>query len=441
MIDIKHKDTGAILARVDGKTLRGASLVNAQLSGADLSGADLTNATLSGALLEHAMLDRASLVGACLDRADLRHASLIDANLTDASLLKAKLGRAQLNGCKLRYAKLAGAQLSRSSMIGVDMSMADAQSVELVDANLQTADLRGTNFSDADLRRANLNGADLSGATLAHAITQGAQLANANLQDVIKRAAPTAVAEIDYQPATVRELPMEKPQEFTSVSVKCPECGRPAKIMRENLDNYVSCRDCKERYYVDRAGETHAKKPVQETDWTPEVHGTLASEHTDWEITPERLRLIKLVTVWSVSGLLVLLTGVIGLAWWGDGLPTELVDRATAAGQAFVDGDEDTLAALTAAGMEPHIQRWLNAQRSEEWKKSIDAGNTPRIEATTNFTNLKTRRASVLLQIWLDPTASESPPKSLYARFVLPWMLDENDKWRIDAQTLTAEPD
>ena len=66
MIEIKHKDTGAVLHTVEADTL----------SGADLRWADLSEATLSGA----------HLTGADLRWADLSEATLSGANLSEANL-------------------------------------------------------------------------------------------------------------------------------------------------------------------------------------------------------------------------------------------------------------------------------------------------------------------------------------------------------------------
>jgi hypothetical protein len=66
MIEIKHKDTGAVLHTVEADTLSGADL-----SGADLRWADLIGANLSWANLHGADLRRADLRGADLSGADL----------------------------------------------------------------------------------------------------------------------------------------------------------------------------------------------------------------------------------------------------------------------------------------------------------------------------------------------------------------------------------
>jgi hypothetical protein len=68
MIEIKHKDTGELLLRVDEETLEGADLSNTKLAGADLTGVNLKGANLGGANLEDAELTRADLGGASYNR-------------------------------------------------------------------------------------------------------------------------------------------------------------------------------------------------------------------------------------------------------------------------------------------------------------------------------------------------------------------------------------
>jgi hypothetical protein len=100
MILIKHRQTGQVLLKANGKALtcrdmQGASLSYASLAGldctaADFSGADLTDADLSGAIFWVAELRRARLVRSCLRDAMLGHACLQEADLTGADLTGAR---------------------------------------------------------------------------------------------------------------------------------------------------------------------------------------------------------------------------------------------------------------------------------------------------------------------------------------------------------------
>src|SRR5690242_16225525 len=62
-LEIKHRQTGAVLLRVGADTLAGAKLRHAELPHADLRGMDLREADLSGAILSHADLTGADLSG------------------------------------------------------------------------------------------------------------------------------------------------------------------------------------------------------------------------------------------------------------------------------------------------------------------------------------------------------------------------------------------
>lgn len=66
MIEIKHRDTGAVLATVE--KLVGANLSGANLYGANLSGANLSEANLRGAYLSGANLSGATIYADKLDR-------------------------------------------------------------------------------------------------------------------------------------------------------------------------------------------------------------------------------------------------------------------------------------------------------------------------------------------------------------------------------------
>lgn len=80
-IEIKHRDTGAILRTVDADTLYGSYLSRADLSGANLREADLRGAYLYGASLRGSYLSRADLRGAYLTEADLYGATIGDDKL------------------------------------------------------------------------------------------------------------------------------------------------------------------------------------------------------------------------------------------------------------------------------------------------------------------------------------------------------------------------
>jgi uncharacterized protein YjbI with pentapeptide repeats len=87
MVEVKHKETGEKLLRVDLDTLSGADLRVVMLVGADLTDADLSGANLPGADLRDTDLRRANLWGANLLMARLENADMGGADLRDAQLL------------------------------------------------------------------------------------------------------------------------------------------------------------------------------------------------------------------------------------------------------------------------------------------------------------------------------------------------------------------
>ena len=97
-IEIKHRDTGAVLKAVEAETLGGA-----YLNGANLSGAYLSGANLNGANLGRANLSGADLIGADLSRANLSGARL---SWTSGSLLGCVLLRHADTFSRKRFACL-----------------------------------------------------------------------------------------------------------------------------------------------------------------------------------------------------------------------------------------------------------------------------------------------------------------------------------------------
>jgi hypothetical protein len=123
-MEIKHRETGAVLFRADlsaehdratggvrlGVAVKLAVKARANLTGAYLAHANLAHANLARANLVGADLAGADLVGANLTRADLAGANLAEANLADAYLTDANLTGANLAGADLARANLARAK-------------------------------------------------------------------------------------------------------------------------------------------------------------------------------------------------------------------------------------------------------------------------------------------------------------------------------------------
>jgi hypothetical protein len=82
MREIRHRDTGVLLRRLDVDTLEGVDLRGCNLRGASLPDANLQRADLTGADLGGADLECADLRGAKLTAANLGGAKLAGAHLT-----------------------------------------------------------------------------------------------------------------------------------------------------------------------------------------------------------------------------------------------------------------------------------------------------------------------------------------------------------------------
>jgi uncharacterized protein YjbI with pentapeptide repeats len=100
MIEIKHKDTGEVLKRVDDETLTFTDLAGAHLRGADLAFVDLQWVSLIDADLRGADLYGADLCGARLLYADLGEADLRYANLRQADFSHVNMRQAKLRGAR-----------------------------------------------------------------------------------------------------------------------------------------------------------------------------------------------------------------------------------------------------------------------------------------------------------------------------------------------------
>ena len=105
MIEIRHKDSGDLIRRVDGDSLAGIDFREDSLIGADLSGQDLSDALMQGADLSECDLSGANLLNAQLQDATLSRANLAGAMLRHASLLGTHLEGGNLDAANLQAAK------------------------------------------------------------------------------------------------------------------------------------------------------------------------------------------------------------------------------------------------------------------------------------------------------------------------------------------------
>lgn len=433
MIEIKHKQTGHVLLRVNADSLEGANLTGAKLAGAKLSGFKINHACLRDVDLQGAELNRAEMIGTCLDGANLTHALLEAADLTDASLQKADLSRAQLSEATMRYAKLAGANLTQAQLIGANLSMADARA-NLRGANLQLADLRGANLTGANLQQADLFQADLSGAIMTKAVVAGARTQGAKMHGVINNEVASRV-EATTRASIIRRNPTEQSNGFQlggRVLVDCPFCNQHQEIPPQRVQHHSRCVTCKERFFVDQMGNAGQPRTAAPNQWTPELN-SITMPHGDspsWE-WPRQL------TKPLVGALMMLLVG--GLLWrfWPTlsgtrhDIPQGLTARAKFVGQAFAAGDLNRVLAVSASG-ESELKTWFNEKRNIRWASAYENNPHAQVAAKVLFEDKANGRAGVVTDIRGGVPSGASAP--LTVQLVTFWEQSGNE-WLLDGES------
>lgn len=182
-IEIKHRDTGKVLLRMEGGSLAKSDLAGADLSGADLAGMDLSGASLINTVLRGADLSGARLVNATMSHADLtnancRGADFSGADISNGDFTHCQLHEALLVKANLRLAKLIECDATDANFSGADLSLATLQ-CRMQSANLSYANLKGADCSNCNLRGAKLAHADFTGGNLKGAVLVGADLTEA----------------------------------------------------------------------------------------------------------------------------------------------------------------------------------------------------------------------------------------------------------------------
>jgi uncharacterized protein YjbI with pentapeptide repeats len=433
MIEIKHKQTGKVLLRLDAESLEGANLTSANLAGANLTGVKISHACLRNADLQGAMLERAELIGTCLDHANLTQASLDAADLTDASLQNADLTRAHLIETTLRYAKLSGANFTQARLRGANLSMADARA-NLRGADLQMADLRGANLTGANLQQADLLQADLSCATMTKAVVAGARMQGAKMQGVVNDEMASHV-EATTRASMIRRNPASSTNGFQlggRVLVNCPYCGQQQEVPPQRVEHHSRCVTCKERFFVDRLGNATEPRKAPVNQWTPEMSSiTLPPGSATWE-WPKQLTkpLLGTLALFFVGGLLWLF-----LPWvWGSSyeVPDDLMGRATFVGDAFAAGDVNRMLAVTSSGTSSHMKRWFNEKRHAQWAQAYEANPTAHVNARVLFEGKANRQAGMVTTIQGSAPSGTTP---LALELVTFWEQDAGGDWWLDGES------
>ena len=130
MIEIKHRDTGEVIATVHAADLIGVDFREVDLAGANFAKADLTGANLFEADLRGANLREANLREASLHGADLSQADLTKADLTRASLFRADFrgsNLAEANLAEIRADVFAVLSLARNEIAGLRFAVVEGQ--------------------------------------------------------------------------------------------------------------------------------------------------------------------------------------------------------------------------------------------------------------------------------------------------------------------------
>jgi|GEM_PF-1327543 len=182
-IEIKHRDSGEVLLRVESDSLVRANLAGADLNGANLAGADLSGASLIDTQLRGADLSGARLVNATMPKADLtgadcRGADFSGADISNGDFTHCCLHDTLLVKANLRQAKLIECDASNANFSGADLSLATL-CCQMTNANLSYANLKGADCSNCNLRGAKLAYADFTGGNLMGAVLIGADLTEA----------------------------------------------------------------------------------------------------------------------------------------------------------------------------------------------------------------------------------------------------------------------
>jgi uncharacterized protein YjbI with pentapeptide repeats len=160
---------GLLFYKLDlkGVVLSRANLSSCNFIECDLTGVDFRGAALASVTFVTCKADGVNFAGATLHGATfVQGTSLAGADLMDANLTGANLAECTLDGARLVRSTLDGANLGGASLVGCDARLAIARGALLRRTVLARARLTGANFKDAILQHADLRGADLRQANL-----------------------------------------------------------------------------------------------------------------------------------------------------------------------------------------------------------------------------------------------------------------------------------
>lgn len=150
---------------LDGSSLKGANLGDADFTSTDLRGTQLEGADFSKATLVRSMVDNSKATGANFEKAVGFRTSFVKAELAGAKFAKSEMQRADFSGANLTGADFEKSELGRAIFTG---------------AWIDGAVFRFANLARADLRSARFSGPlELRGAFLFRTMIEGVDLSNA----------------------------------------------------------------------------------------------------------------------------------------------------------------------------------------------------------------------------------------------------------------------
>jgi len=154
---------------INGITLSGLSLNQANLSHAQLNNATLNNTFLTGANLQNADLSLASIKGTHLNQANLQNAIFNNyqsrsqsSQITEIS--NSNFEQARLISAKMTKVTITDTDLTSAQMQEVNLNGAVLKNVNFTKANLKAALFKGTSFTNVNFEEAQLENTNFLGA-------------------------------------------------------------------------------------------------------------------------------------------------------------------------------------------------------------------------------------------------------------------------------------
>ena len=151
------------------------------LAGTPLESQDFSRITLAELAIVNAHGPRSDWSMSRLEGVSLAGAQLFEADFSGAHFQRVNLDDSVLDRAIARSADFAGSSFVRARAPGLAADGASFANVRAVAANFDGANFTGADFESADLRASRFAGANLSGAKLTNADLRGADVSRANL--------------------------------------------------------------------------------------------------------------------------------------------------------------------------------------------------------------------------------------------------------------------